>query len=171
MAWTKAKTGLAAAACIVLIGVPAALVAPKVIDFVALHHGHGARKQAAALPTDTPLAASLAFVDSITQGRRVEFDELVRFPDGLAESQAAALRDGLFRRWTAQYGRWKFGAVRENRPPDNEGTRRLELRYRDPDTGREDGLLIFLRKYPAGWRVYVKDVPAGTPSATAATNP
>ena len=159
---------------IILVGIPATLVVTKVAALVIKYHVHGARRPAVALPsqsTDTPLHTSLAFVDAVVNGRRGKFVELVRFPDGISETRAAVLHDELFRRWTAQYARWQFGAVREGRQRDAQGIQQLELRYRDPDTDHEDGLLIYLKSYPGGWRVYVNDVPIGSPSAAAASNP
>ncbi len=173
MAWTKTKTAVVVGIGIILVGVPVALVVPKVVAFVMLHHGHGMRRQAAnpSATLDTPTQAALAFVQAVTEGRRDEFDDLVRFPDGVADAQAAALHGDLFRRWTSQYARREFRAVRDFQQPAEDGLHRLHLHTRDMDTGGEDDLLMLLKKYPAGWRVYVNDVPAGAPSTSAASNP
>lgn len=112
--------------------------------------------------TGTPENTSASFIWALAARQKDRFVELVQLPDDLPTTEASQHLDSLYRRMSNTYGRWQFGAVERTRISDD-GTVKLDLGFRDPDTGRQDALLIVLREYDSGWKVVIDDVPRGDP--------
>lgn len=112
--------------------------------------------------TETPEHTSISLLWSITHQQKNRFIELVKFPEDVSPDQTNKLYEHLFRQFTGAYSNYQFSSILNTRT-NEDGIVNIDFGYLR--TGHEWPLAITLRKYDSEWKVFIDDVPKGSPGA------
>jgi hypothetical protein len=103
----------------------------------------------------TPKRAVTSLIWAVSSGQRERLSELLELPTGVPEEDAENHYDFFANMLSNKFSRLEFNAINSVRPnPD--GTLRLGITYRDPETGNTNPFPFMLRQHEAGWKVVVE---------------
>jgi hypothetical protein len=103
----------------------------------------------------TPERAATSLIWAATSGQKERLSELLELPAGIPDEETAKHYEYFANMLSNNFSRFQFTEIGSIKPnPD--GTLRLGILYRDPETGRTNPFPFMLRKYDTGWKVVVE---------------
>ena len=107
----------------------------------------------------TPERAATSLIWAATSGNKQRLSELLELPSSVADTEAPAHYDYFGNMLSNNFSKFEFTEIKSVRPnPD--GTLRLGIMYRDPESGRTNPFPFMMRQHETGWKVVVEgDVP------------
>ena len=103
----------------------------------------------------TPERAATSLIWAATSGEKQRFSELLELPANVPDTEAATHYDYFANMLSNNFSRFQFTEIKSIRPnPD--GTLRLGIMYRDPETGKTNPFPFMMRQHETGWKVVVE---------------
>ena len=110
------------------------------------------------LGATTPERAASSLIWATTAGQRARVSELLELPKGVSEEDAPRHYEFFTRQLSNVFSGMEFTSV-QGIKPNSDGTLRLNLAYRDLETGKTNPFPFMLRLGDSGWKVVVEGEP------------
>jgi hypothetical protein len=103
----------------------------------------------------TPERAATSLIWAATSGHKQRLSELLELAPNIPETEAPRYYDYFANMLSNKFSQFEFTEIKSVRPnPD--GTLRLGIMYREPESGRTNPFPFMMRQHESGWKVVVE---------------